>query len=485
MSDINKARQKCVEARKILQSARSLKGNRGLVVRALDLYQEVMRHHAEELSEPFAAMAQIAWSAGERETAFRFVQAGIELHPRNNRLQKLRSRMDQAKAAPEKPEEAAGVTKPVSVENPSELVSDLGPEQDNTKVSSGDEIVLLQKALINLGYSVALTGEYDRNTYTAVRSFQSSSKLPVTGSVEANTREAINPVVRGVLAEDKATELLLQAVTQLRQGLHLELEEALKQQAWELIQQLISVARQVCPSEEEKIPALDADENPRELLQSRLGNMGQMGIVSKGWEVLRLQQVLLREGFPVKVNGTFDLQTFSELSRFQLQHHLPVNGLVEGATRDQINFLVEKLYAELHAADQIHATRQELQAVLEIQVVASQEIRLRLIQKQLLQLVISGKLPPPPPELMDLWQLRSELGPSNRPGKISQGPEVRLLQQALKKLGYKVALTGIYDNETYAAVRSFQISRKLPMNGLLDAKTRDELNPLLLNLLAN
>jgi murein L,D-transpeptidase YcbB/YkuD len=173
------------------------------------------------------------------------------------------------------------------------------------------------------------------------------------------------------------------------------------------------------------------------------------------------------------------------VSRFQLQHKLPVNGLVEAATRDQINNLVFKLYAELDAGDLIHNTIEELKQFLGIQPVASQEIRLRLIQKMLLELVITGKLPSPPPELMDLWQLRSELGPANRPGKVSQGAEVRLLQQALKRLGFKAEITGQYDNETYAAVRSFQISRKLPMNGLLDAKTRDELNPLLLNLLSS
>ncbi|MBT9547090.1 MAG: peptidoglycan-binding protein [Candidatus Sericytochromatia bacterium] len=484
MSDLQKARQKCAEARKILQTARSMKGNRGLVVRALELYQDVLKNHAHELSEPFAALAQIAWSAGERESAFRFVQAGIELHPRNARLQQLRTRMDQAKQAPAT-EEAPVVSKPVSVENPIELVNDLGPEADQTKVSQGDEIVLLQKALSKAGYVVPLTGEFDRNTYAAVRTFQSSRKLPVTGSVDAPTREALNPIARGVLAEERATEVLLQAVVQLRLSLQTEADESLKQMAWELIMQLISVARQELPPDEEKIPPPDLDEHPREPLQSRLGNMGQMGIVSKGWEVIRLQQVLAREGFPVKINGTFDLQTFSELSRFQLQHKLPVNGLVEAATREHINSLVFKLYAELDAGDLIRNTIEELKQVLGIQPVASQEIRLRLIQKMLLELVITGKLPAPPPELMDLWQLRSELGPANRPGKISQGAEVRLLQQALKRLGFKADITGQYDNETYAAVRSFQISRKLPMNGLLDAKTRDELNPLLLNLLSS
>lgn len=484
MSDLQKARQKCAEARKILQTARSMKGNRGLVVRALELYQDVLKNHAHELSEPFAALAQIAWSAGERESAFRFVQAGIDLHPRNARLQQLRNRMDQARQAPEE-EAAPTVSKPVSVENPSELVNDLGPEADQTKVSSGDEIVLLQKTLAKAGYPLPVTGEFDRNTYAAVRTFQSSRKLPVTGSVDAATREALNPIARGVLAEERATEMILQAVTRLRESLNADLDEGLKQLAWELIIQMINVARQELPPDEEKMPPPELDEHPRELLQSRLGNMGQMGIVSKGWEVIRLQQVLAREGFPVKVNGTFDLQTFSELSRFQLQHKLPVNGLVEAGTRDVINELVYRLYAELDAGDQIRSTLDELKQVLGIQPVASQEIRLRLIQKMLLALVITGKLPAPPPELMDLWQLRSELGPANRPGKVSQGSEVRLLQQALKKLGFKAEVTGQYDNETYAAVRSFQISRKLPMNGLLDAKTRDELNPLLLNLLSS
>lgn len=483
MSELHKARQKCAEARKILQTARGMKGNRGLVVRALELYQDVLRHHAHELSEPFAALAQIAWSAGEKETAFRFVQAGIELHPQNSRLKQLRQRMDQALQAPRAVPETQGPSKPVSVQNPTALVSDLGPEQDQTKVSQGDEVLLLQKALQKLGYSVALNGEFDRATYAAVRTFQSSQKLPVTGAVEAPVREALNPTVRRVLAEEKATGLLLQIVETLAQHLEQDLHEDLKQTAWELIQHLLSVAQQNLPPEETPIPPLERDENPRELLQSRLGNMGQMGIVSKGWEVFRLQQILQREGFPVKVNGSFDLQTFSELSRFQMQHKLPVSGLVEADTRMCINQLLKKFYAELDAADALRETLQEFLSFLGIQPVYSQEIRLRLIQKQIVDLIKTGKLAPPPPELMDLWQLRSELGPANRPGRISAGAEVRLLQQALKKLNFKVEITGQYDNETYNAVRSFQISRKLPMNGILDAKTRDELNPLLLNLL--
>ncbi|PIQ24650.1 hypothetical protein COW36_10945 [bacterium (Candidatus Blackallbacteria) CG17_big_fil_post_rev_8_21_14_2_50_48_46] len=485
MADLNKARQKCADARKILQTARSMKGNRGLVVRAIELYQEVLREHAHELSEPFAALAQISWSGGDRVSAFRFVQAGIQIHPRNTKLQALRARMDQAQNTTlESSEETLGPSKPVSVQNPTELQSDLGQEQDQTKVSEGDEISLLQKILIKLGFTVQITGAYDRNTYAAVRTFQSSRKLPVTGSVEANTRETLNPIAKIVLAEEKATEQLLQVIENLSLSLAQDLTESLKQLVWELIQQLLTVTQQVLEPEETQAPPQERDSHPREPLQSRLGNMGQMGIVSKGWEVIRLQQILQREGFPVKVNGSFDLQTFTELSRFQLEHHLPVNGLAEADTRAVLNLHLEKLYAELDAADALREVIDEFQCFTGIQAQASQIIRLRLIQSQLIELVKTGKLPPPPPELMDLWQIRSELGPSNRPGKISSGSEVRILQQALKRLGFKAEITGTYDNDTYNAVRSFQISRKLPMTGLMDAKSREELNPLVLNLLS-
>lgn len=482
MSELHKARQKCAEARKILQTAKNMKGNRGLVIRALELYQDVLRHHAHELSEPFAALAQIAWSAGEKETAFRFVQAGIALHPRNTRLKQLRERMDQAQQTPQPASLTQTVTKPVSVQNPTALVSDLGPETDQTKVSRGDEVLLLQKALQKLGYSVPLSGEFDRATYAAVRTFQSSHKLPVTGVVDAGVREVLNPIVRQVLAEDKATAEFLQILENLAQQLGKDFSEDVKQTAWELIQHLLMVAQQHLPPEEASPPPLVRDEYPREPVQSRLGNIGQMGIVSKGWEVVRLQQILLREGYAVKVNGVFDLQTFSELSRFQLQHKLPVSGIVDGDTRQHINRLLQELYAELDATDALRQTLDAYLQFLGIQPVCSQEIRLRLIQNQILTLIKTGKLAPPPPDLMDLWQLRSELGPANRPGRISAGAEVRLLQRALKKMNFKVEITGQYDNDTYCAVRSFQSSRKLPMNGLLDAKTRDELNSLLLNL---
>ncbi|HEY9842483.1 MAG TPA: peptidoglycan-binding domain-containing protein, partial [Candidatus Obscuribacterales bacterium] len=112
------------------------------------------------------------------------------------------------------------------------------------------------------------------------------------------------------------------------------------------------------------------------------------------------------------------------------------------------------------------------------------EKRRESLSDVLVEMLKIGKLPDIPPDLAGFFQLHSELGPANRQGKVSQGREVRLLQQALRKLGYaKIEVNGQYDQETYSAVRSIQISKKLPMTGMVDAKTRDELNGLIFHIL--
>jgi peptidoglycan hydrolase-like protein with peptidoglycan-binding domain len=482
MADLHQARQKCAEARKILQTARGMKGNRGLVIRAIELYQDVLRDQARALSEPFAALAQIAWAAGEPDTAFRFIQAGLDLHPRHSRLLELRKRMQAALKAPPPQEATPEASKPVSLENPTELVSDAGPEKDLTKISTGPEIFLLQRALRKLGYAVTLSGEYDRATYSAVRSFQSSRKIPVTGSVEASTREALNPVIHQLLAEEQTQADLLQILLNFAAELGRELNPELIRILSELSSHLLELAQRHFPPEDIPLPARAQDPHPRQLLSSRLGNMGQMGIVSKGWEVSRVQQVLAAQGYAVKINGTFDLQTFTEVNRFQMQNKLPINGLVEGATRDLINRQLAYDYLNLNVTEALDAVVQTLAERMGVDFQASQLQRLYLLEEFLLELIRQGHLIPPPEALNDLWQLRNDLGPPGR-ARVNSGSEVRLLQQVLAKLGFTCDLNGEYDQTTTNAVRSFQISRKLPLNGLLDARTREEINPQIIHLL--
>lgn len=211
--------------------------------------------------------------------------------------------------------------------------------------------------------------------------------------------------------------------------------------------------------------------------------MGQMGIVSKGLEVFRVQQVLKKLGYPVKVNEQFDLQTFTEMSRFQLDHKLPISGIVEGATRDKLNELLLPIFDEEKAREDLLSELRAFQRELDLKRWPLLESQREALMDVLMAMLISGKMPEIPALIAPYFQLQAELGPANRPGKVSQGREVRLLQQVLRAMGYKLEINGSYDNETYAAVRSFQISKKLPMTGMVDPKSREELNAMLVMVL--
>lgn len=492
MTDLQHSLHRCAQARQYLKSAKAMKGSRALVVKALDLYDQVLREHGSELHEPYFGLAYIAYAGGRPDLAVPFLQTGLQLAPTHEKMRALLQRSQQAaqkmaaqlaaQKAEEKPE-AAGQQKPEAPADPNSLVSDLGPEQSD-KISRGREVEMLQRALQKLGHTVMVSGLYDRPTYAAVRAVQSLYKLPVTGMVDAATREKLNPIVKVVLAEQAAMAKLLSLSRGFAEALGRELNDFQSQMSAELSELMLSLVQEFPVEVEEEVTAPDPAFPPREPLTSRLGNMGQMGIVSKGEEVRRVQQILHMLGYPVKIHDQFDLQTFSELSRFQLEQKLPISGIVEGPTRDRMNQLLEPVYLEEAIYESLLRELRTLQQELGLKKWPTIEKRREALTKVMVEMLKTGRLPEIPSEVAMYFQLQSELGPSNRPGKVSHGREVRLLQQALRKLGYnKIEVNGNYDQETYAAVRSVQISKKLPMTGMVDAKTREDLNELIFHVL--
>lgn len=489
MADLQQSLQRCAQARQFIKSAKAMKGSKSLVLKAIELYEQVIQDNGQELAEPYFGLGYLAYAGGRPELAIQFLQSGLVLAPDHQRMRQLILR---ARKASEQQKQRAAEQAETAVETPTEpegpppntLVSDLGPEGSG-KPCRGAEVVMLQQALIKMGHSLMVSGLYDRPTYAAVRAVQSLYKLPVTGQLDAATREQLNPIVRVVMAERVAMEQLLGVCQQLAEQLGTELNEFQKQMGSELLDLLLNLVQDFPEESEEPLKSDDTPFPSRLPIQSRLGNMGQMGIVSKGPEVERAQQVLALQGFPVKATGQFDLQTFSELSRFQLQHKLPVSGIVEGPTRDLINQFLEPIFHQEAAQEAIFHILRQFQSELQLQLWPTIETRRTALTDVLLHVLLHATLPEIPLAIADYFRLISELGPANRPGKVSQGREVRLLQQLLKVIGYdKVAINGVYDNDTYAAVRSFQISKKLPMNGMVDAKTREELNALMLHALS-
>lgn len=490
MADQQQAMQRCAHARQYLKSAKAMKGSKALVLKAVDLYEQVLQEHGQELSEPYFSLAYIAFAGARPDLSVRFLQAGLTLEPNNQRMRSflLRSQKSAEKQAhnqalAEQKEAAIQATENDDSSPVHQLVSELGPEQIPDKVSRGSEVEMLQQVLQKLGHSVLISRVYDRPTYAAVRAVQSLHKLPVTGMVDAATREHLNPIVQVVITEQATHEQLIEIIMAFAEVMNIELSLFLKQMAVELLDLLLNLLQDFPDNEEEAMTTEDSPFPPREALVSRLGNMGHMGIVSKGEEVRRVQQVLLQLGYPVKVNGQFDLVTFSELSRFQLDHKLSISGIVEGPTRSHLNKLLQPIFYEEAAKEKLMQEIRSFQKTLMLKQWPTIEMRCNTLLKMLLGLIKSGRMPKIPAELANYFQIQSDLGPANRPAKTSQGREVRLLQQALSKMGYKVEVNGNYDNNTYAAVRSFQISKKLPMTGMVEAKTRSELNEMLLHVL--
>lgn len=494
MSDLQQAHQWCAQARQYLKSAKAMKGSKALVMKAVDLYEQVLEAHGQELSEPYFGLGYIAFAGGRPDLAVRFLQNGLRLSPDHARMRQLLGRAHLAAEKFVARQEALAVSQAADTAKapeapagppPNELVSDLGPEQNADKISSGPEVEMLQRALQKFGHALMVTGVYDRPTYTAVRSLQSLHKIPVTGLVDAATREQINPMVKVVLCEqdsqEKLKNILLHFAELRGQNISLFAQEMLL----ELLELLLQLVQDFPSESEEALPGPQPPELwPREFLSSRLGNMGQMGIVSKGLEVQRVQQVLQQLGYPVKINGQFDLQTFSELNRFQMDQGLTLTGIVEGPTRERLNTLLEGIFQEEATQEAIFEEISHFQAELKLQYWPTIEKRRALLSGVILSLIKDGRLPELDQEIAPYFQVQSELGPANRPGKVSQGREVRLLQQVLRKLNFdKVSVNGTYDTETYNAVRAFQMSKKLPMTGLVDARSREELNALILMVL--
>lgn len=350
-------------------------------------------------------------------------------------------------------------------EVPESFTSDLGLPEQPQKTSSGLEVLLLQELLTKLGHAAEISGEYDKATMTAVRAVQSSHKIPVSGSVDAKTRQVLNHLLQITFRENTTMVQLTQQVWQFRVKRQWPVKNLFSVYLNELFQQLFTLLKQ-------PLAATDTlwvvpPPGQRILLHALLGTPGQQGVVSEGDEVYVLQQFLVNQGFELAINKKFDMQTFSQLKAWQQAHGLPPTGQTEAATRQPINAILQERYEGEQAFDDLRDEVLDFQNSLKLPMGAHTYEK---IAPLLHEVLFFTTLP----------EITGELGPSNRPGKISQGYEVRVVQELLSLSGYSVSSPpGIYDNGMYNVVRSFQQANQLPMTGFIDEKSRQVLNPLL------
>lgn len=374
--------------------------------------------------------------------------------PLEQRLLKLAAQKEMAAKAPSedpRPQAESGAA------------LELGAAGQKGVRSEGAEIKALQTGLLRLGFGqVVCSGRYDVHTTQAVRQFQQAHALKPSGRVDRQTRARLDQMLAFKTLEAQLTE---QIFDYLETRLDTAFSEDLSMQVLRLCERFWQqLAEQARP---------DAYQAPEPIaqavvLEDVLGTRDDPGVSCfQGEAVTQLQRYLLSEGHELKVNAQFDLQTFSALKAYQQDHGLTASGQTDDATRVLLNQAFQQRFQaqlDLEGLRDIFVRYCEARnwSVPEVVLTWCEQL-LRLATAADFEAVLRSLLPD---------QIRSELGPVGSPGqKVSEGPEVELLQLRLRELGESLDITGVYDPATQAAVRRWQANLKLPLTGWVNVAT--------------
>lgn len=379
-------------------------------------------------------------------------------------LNRVVFKVAEKKAKIEKPGGGFEVKKIKQVEqdpNAKEITLELGPAKQK-KVSEGPQVKLLQEALRHQGFNkVVVSGKFDQETFSSLRKLQMKNKVPMTGVTESKTREFLNQILLKVHQEKQSQGNLLHLIIPFRESRRLPVSGLWEQILKQRVEALFKLVQDI-PKGTETYQPPSKKEVPRPFLKSDISTPGQLGIVSEGIEVLRMREVLHAAGYEVEPSETFDIKSFSALKQFQEERGLTVTGVVDAPTRAIANQLLEKRYEREELVEEVEKTIEDLQTQLKLPRVQAIDLQV----KEAIQDLIFGKQ----------VQLTQELGPANRAGKVSQGLEVAILKDFLNKNGFDTEINFTFELATYNLVREFQKQNRLPMSGVVDAKTRDFIN---------
>lgn len=373
----------------------------------------------------------------------------------------------------------AGLGRPARVDHRSPqdigvLTAELTAQPQAAAPPAGPEVWVAQQILRFCGFAAPLNGLYDAGTVSAVRAFQTHEKLPVSGRVDDKTRPLLNRRLQLMRAGEGLVAELGQALAGLMEAWELRLSEQVLAKLERVYAQMVrGFLQPLWQAEaglqlEPTVPVLPQ-------IHSLMGTAGQAGIVTKGGEVGLLQRQLATEGYDVKVNQTFDLQTFTALKLYQQRAGLPISGQSDPATCARIN----AAYAREHVGNvyryEIAASLRNFQDQLRLRLSPAGLDALNALMEQSFQLILHPELAAWP-GMDPQQQIEHELGPAGPGQKLSHGPEVLLLQELLVALGFSLEATELYDPATAKAVRAFQSQHKLPLSGQVDHRTRAALN---------
>ncbi len=263
------------------------------------------------------------------------------------KLQQSRQRVQQWGASEPNLFAQRAVEKPVDTrqaEYIQVLTQDLGPLKSNPPsvwISEGPEVQCLQQFLAFSGFELSDSGRFDAQTQQALRQWQRQARLPSSGVLDAKTRPVLNQHLlhwrrvqqarerfQGVL-DAARHDWLLALGTEMPAEMHERLER-LRIQVQALLQQGADAAFFA------SLSAVDAVV-PWAYFQACMGTPGLAHIVHQGAEVECLQKLLSHLGYPLKVSGRFDLETFMALKQFQAAQDLEATGQTDYLTLTQLN----------------------------------------------------------------------------------------------------------------------------------------------------
>ncbi len=358
-------------------------------------------------------------------------------------------------------------TKPSVQSNQTQLVRDLGSDAKKY-CHQGPQVLILQQTLQALDYQVSLNSLFDQATTKAVRSFQSKHKLPLNGVIDQKCRQILNQEI----SIQKAIQSLKTEILQSLESYAKDQKIEISTQSNEHIQAFLRRLSQPDSQTSSGRPKTYTEAQPTEVINEiteLLGTPGQVGVTSQGQSVLRCQEILIDKGYELKANSQFDLQTFTQLKRYQADHQLEANGYVDEPTRDLLNENLKRQIA-----------RQTLLLKLEskldpfTQTLGQQRNNLQTAE-QILKLAEGLDFAQVLKSALHIQKISADLGPPGRANLIQSGPEVELLQIWLQSES-EFEISGDYDPATFKAVRQFQLKHKIAMTGTVDAKTRQILN---------
>lgn len=359
------------------------------------------------------------------------------------------------------PDQTSSAAAPqTSSRDPLLLVNDLGLPGKLRTLSKGPEVLILQKALCKLGFTLVPSGQFDHHTSAALRKYQIKHKLPPTGQLDARSRQSFNKTLH---------KMRLQT-----------------QREW--AQASREGSANGSPSDNPDVEAILALPTPAAAeeaitaLRSDLGPPTRQGFISAGAEVIFLQELLQTLERPVKPTGTYDNATAIAVRSFQSGQKLPVSGVVDARTRAALNARVQFMRLKNEALEAYAEKIADLAVLCRLEITALTEQILESMLRRLIALLfqseqsVTSSQSCPEPEVKARLYLESDLSTRGQLHRVSEGPEVTLLSELMAHLAFDITPQVRFDLHMYSELKRLQEAYQLPPTGVCDAQTRQLLN---------